>query len=1193
MQRVVALNRTRATYLFMPFDCFRDEVFATRRQHSELLKLVVAMLDKADNSQVSRYTVPRFSPSNYPFMTDSVTRWLEKLGLGQYARTFVENAVDWSTLSELDHELLKELGVTAVGHRVAILKAIKSLEAEPETGDEMAAVASSPLPGTEAERRQLTVMFCDLVGSTELSQKLDPEDLREVNRAYQDASKSSIERYEGYVARYMGDGILAYFGYPQAHEDDAERAILAGLDLVEAVSDLNRDTGVTKALHLAVRVGVATGPVVVGDLIGEGASQESAVVGETPNLAARLQGLAAPGTVVIGASTRDLCVGQFEYADLGLHKLKGIVNDENVWRAVGPMAAESRFDAAHRAELTAFLGREQEIALLLDRWDTAKSGEGQVALLSGEAGIGKSRITQAFRQRLAAEPHLRILYQCSPHHINSALYPAISQMQFAAGISQREEIDQKLDKLEVLLRQSGTESPGTMALFASLLSIPTHNRYPPLELTPQALKEQTLQAFNDQLGALARQQPVLVELEDAHWVDPTTLELMSRAVDMIQQLPVLLVVTFRPDFDCPWTSHAHTTALALNRLTRSQSEEIITGISGGKELPTEVLDQIVVKTDGVPLFVEELTKNVLESDLVTETPERFVLAGPLPPLAIPASLQDSLMARLDRLTQVKELAQMGAAIGREFSYELVLELSGMTDKELQDALHQLTEAELVFRRGTPPKATYLFKHALVQDTAYSSLLKSRRQKLHADIAKILADKFTEEVESQPEMLARHYTEAGLAEQAVEHWQAAANRSIARSAYVETINHLDQALHQLSQLPEDSSRDKRELKLQVMKLGPLSPVKGYASSELDEVSARALELCRELSDQDALFPTLYTRWAIQYVKSVQTEVFELSREYLERAKAEGNDAACMVGFRIHGVAHLMRGDVKGARDHSRQALELYIPEKHRPLVSRFGQDLKVQAINYLCVSEALLGRIDSALALGAEAIEHARDLNHVNTMAYALWHIGVWLPAIVRDVEAVHRFGTELLDLAHEQKIVFWEALGRPHVVVNGYQQSPADAARETERAIAVYQTRFNGLLLVPEFLCRVADAYLDANLTLEAERVLRQADELMAKTGENYWMSELYRLQGRLGAMAGPGHHQQAIEEFQRSISLSQERGTKLLELRATTGLASLLAERDERARARDALAPIYDSFTEGYGAVDLVEARALLEQLA
>jgi class 3 adenylate cyclase/predicted ATPase len=1120
-----------------------------------------------------------------------IYEWLGNLGLGQYASAFEENAVDWSTLSELDHELLKELGVTAVGHRVAILKAIKNLE--PETVKKGGAVTSPPIPNAEAERRQLTVMFCDLVGSTELSQKLDPEDLREVNRAYQDASKSSIERYEGFVARYMGDGVLAYFGYPQAHEDDAERAILAGLELIEAVSDLNRDVGADKALDLAVRVGIATGPVVVGDLIGEGASQESPVVGETPNLAARLQGLAAPGTVVIGASTRELCVGQFEYADLGLHKLKGIANDVNAWRAIGPMAAESRFDAAHRAELTAFHGREQEIALLLDRWNTAKTGEGQVALLSGEAGIGKSRITQTFRQRLATEPHLRILYQCSPHHTNSALYPAISQLQIAAGIMQGEETDQKLDKLEALLRQSEAESPQTMALFASLLSIPTKNRYPPLELTPQALKEQTLQAFNDQLAGLAHRQPVLVELEDAHWADPTTLELMSRAVDTIQQLEVLIVITFRPDFDCPWTSHAHTTALALNRLTRSQSVEIITGICGGKELPTEVLDQILVKTDGVPLFVEELTKNVLESSLVTETPERYVLAGPLPPLAIPASLQDSLMARLDRLAPVKELAQMGAAIGREFSYELVRRLSGMTDNELQDGLHRLIEAELIFRRGTPPKATYIFKHALVQDTAYSSLLKSRRQKLHADIAKILAEKFTEEAELQPEMLARHYSEAGLAEPAIEYWQAAADRSIACSAYVETINHLDQALYQLRQLPEGSSRDKRELKLQVLRLGPLLPVKGYASPELDEASARALELCRESGDLDALFPTLYTRWVIQYVKSVQAEVFELSREYLERAKAEGDDAARMVGFRIHGVAHLLRGDVEGARDHCRQALELYIPEKHRPLVSRFGQDLKVQAINYLCVSEALLGRIDSALALGMEAIDHARDLNHVNTMAYALWHIGVWLPAIVRDVETVHRYGAELLNLALEQKMGFWEAFGRPHVVVNGYEHSPADAARGTEQAIEVYRSKFNGLLIVPELLCRVADAYLDASLTSEAERVLRQAAELMAQTGEIYWMPELYRLRGRLGAMVGHDRQQQAIEEFQRAISLAQERNTKLLELRAATGLASLLAERDERARAIDALAPIYDSFSEGFDAMDLVEAKALLEQLA
>jgi len=1081
-----------------------------------------------------------------------------------------------------------------MGPRKRILGAASSLSpaGAPGEGAEPAR-RTSPTAAVEAERRQLTVMFCDLVGSTELSQRLDPEELREITRAYQDTAKAAIERYDGYVARYMGDGVLAYFGYPRAHEDDAERSIHAGLELVRAVSQLQVRDSAAGMIELGVRIGIATGPVVVGDIIGEGASQESAVVGETPNLAARLQGIATPNAVVVASSTHDLGEGQFEYEDLGDHRLKGIAEPARAWRVIAASAAEGRFEAVYRASMTTFVGRDQEIALLMERWQATKEGDGQMALLSGEAGIGKSRIMQVLREHLESEPHTRVRYQCSPYHTSSAMYPVVQQLELAAGFSATDTANDKLDKLEDLLARAAEPDPGSVALLAGLLSIPQQDRYPPLDLSPQETKERTLRALIDQLEALTARQPVFVVIEDAHWIDPTTSELVDLMADAIQRLRVLLLITFRPEYDCPWTGYPHATSLALNRLTRSQTESLMLHVAGDKPLPAEVVEQIVAKTDGVPLFVEELTKNVLESGLLIDRSNRYELAGLLAPLAIPASLQDSLMARLDRLAPVKEIAQIGAAIGREFSYELLRTISAREEGDLRDALEQLADAELIFRRGVLPNATYVFKHALVQDAAYASLLKSRRQQLHAEIAGALLELHPELVGTQPELLAHHFTQAGLAEPALEHWQAAAQRAIGRSAYPEAIEHLDQALAQLAHLPPGKAREKRELELQVTKLGPLFPTKGYGSPEVDETSARALVLGRTAGDNKTLFPTLYARWAYQYIKSDQKEMFDLSREYLERATAEGDDAACMVGHRTHAVALLFRGEVEAARDHARQALQLYVPDRHIPLVARFGQDLKVQAINYTALSEALLGNIEDALALGTEAIAHAKKLNHANTLVYALWHIGVWLAVMVRDTQAVHRYGSELLELARAHRLRFWEAITLPYVAINGYGKSRAEAAADAKSALDIWRYDHNGAMIVPEVLCRIGEAYLDAGDTSEAGRALTEATTLMEQGGEVYWESELYRLRGRLAAVTDGNNSRAAIAEYERAISIARERHTKLLELRAATDFAGLLTKHGDRIKAKEQLSRVYDWFSGGFDKPDLMEAKTMLEKLA
>jgi len=1035
-------------------------------------------------------------------------------------------------------------------------------------------------------------MFCDLVGSTELTQHLDPEEVREINRRYQDAAKASIERFDGFVARYMGDGVLAYFGYPRAHEDDAERAVRAGLSLLDAICSVNAESVVPDGVELAVRVGIATGPVVVGDLIGEGASQESAVVGETPNLAARLQGLAAMNSVVVASRTHDLESGHFEYEDLGEQRVKGIAEPVRVWRVIAPIASESRFEAAHRSGFTSFIGREQEIALLMERWQTAKQGEGQVVLLSGEAGIGKSRIMEVLKEHLETEPHTRLRYQCSPHHTSSALYPIINQLEIVAGFAANDPAEERLNKLEKLLGKAAQPTAETMSLFFSLLSIPTGDHYAPLELSPQEQKDRTLKALVSRLEGLAAEKPVFNVVEDAHWIDPTTSELLDLVVDAVQKLPILLVITFRPEYESPWSSYPHATTLTLNRLTRRQTESLSSDVAGHKTLPEEVMDQIVAKTDGVPLFVEELTKNIVESGLLIDAGDHYDLTGPLPPLAIPASLQDSLMARLDRLACVREVAQMGAAIGREFSYELIRAIADVDEDTLRDTLEQLSESELIFRRGTPPNATYQFKHALVQDAAYESMLKSRRQHLHAEIAKVLAERYRELTERQPELLAHHYTQAGLSEPAVEHWQAAAERAIGRSAYQEAIEQLDQALTQLANLPADEVRDKRELELHVMKCGPLFPVKGYASREAEETSARALALCRSVGDNDTFFPAMYARWAVNYVKSAQTEIFELSREYLQRANSVDYDAARIVGNRIHAVALLLRGDVEDAYAHAHQALDLYVPDKHELLGSRFGQDLKVQAINYLSVAGALLGKPDEVTTLAAEAIEQARRVNHVNTLAYALWHVGVWLPSILRDSQTVHRYGTELRELTREQRLGFWEAFGSPHIAINGYGRTRAEAAVETEQTLDFLRSKYNCLLLVPEILCRVGEAYLDAGLIREAERALNEAAGLMKQTGEVYWEPELYRARGRLAAMNARRDSEEPVREFQKAIDIARKKGMKLLELRASTDLARLWVERGDETKATEVLSPLYDSFEQGFDKADLQDAKVVLEAL-
>jgi class 3 adenylate cyclase len=791
-----------------------------------------------------------------------IGQWLRGLGLQSYEQAFRDNGIDFDVLSRLTADDLKEIGVLAVGHRRKILDAIRELVAR-ASADE----SDTEMPH-HAERRQLTVMFCDLVGSTALSARLDPEDLQEILRAYRSQVKDVVHGYGGYIAKYMGDGALVYFGYPQAHEDDAERAVRAGLALVKSIGQLFTAGGEP----LNVRIGIATGLVVVGDLIGSGESQERGIAGETPNLAARLQERAEAGAVILSDGTRRLLGDLFELTKLTPCTLKGFTEPVQGWRALGEGHAESRFEALHGTRLTPLVGRGEELELVLSRGRQAKEGGGQVALISGEPGIGKSRLVLALRERLHNESKSTVSYACSPHHVHSALFPFIAQLERSVGFSSTHSWKACLNQLESLLRETVAE-PGdaVVALFAELLGISTGTQEAIATMSPLQKKGLLFRTFLAQLEALAERGAVLIVLEDAHWLDPTSRELFDQIVDRLQRLPVLLVVTFRPDLSPPWIGFPHVTLLTLNRLAKAQARSLVERITGGKALPSEVLEQILARTEGVPLFTEELTKTVLESGLLGDAGDRYVLAGPLPPLAIPVTLHDSLMARLDRLAPVKEFAQIGACIGREFDHELLAAVVSLPEAELQAALDRLVAAELVFRRGVAPATTYVFKHAMVRDAAYESLLRKRRQDLHARIASAIEIRFPQLIEAQPELVARHFGEAGLTEKAIGYWLRAGRLAAARSANVEAIAHLRVGLASVGDLPPNVSRSQWELSLQLALGGPLLATKGFASSEAEAAYQRAQDLSRELHHETDLFTALRGLGYVNHVRGKPSRV----------------------------------------------------------------------------------------------------------------------------------------------------------------------------------------------------------------------------------------------------------------------------------------------------------------------------------
>jgi class 3 adenylate cyclase/predicted ATPase len=1046
-----------------------------------------------------------------------------------------------------------------------------------------------------AQRRHLTVMFCDLVGSTDLASRLDPEDMADVIRAYQDVASAIIQQYDGYIAKFMGDGILVYFGFPHALEKDAARAVRTALSIVEALPALNADIGRAKDVKLAVRIGIATGLVMVGESIGSGGGAEKTVVGETPNLAARLQGLAGPDGIVISAVTRELAGDDFTYGDLGMHELKGLPEPVGAWEVKGAIdtAAKIESEKDDPANAPMLVGRDEEIGLLRRAWQHSRDeNRGQVVMVSGEPGIGKSTLMASLRAELEKQRLTRLTMRCSPYHVNSALYPVIEHFKRAAGWQREDGDEAKLIKLEQLLSRYSMPTEDTVPLMATLMSLAiAEDRYPALRLTPQQLKQQT----SDMLVALtleaAEQSPVLNLYEDLHWADSSTLELIGQLIDQVPTVPLLMVLTYRPEFVPPWPNRSHVTPITLNRLERPQIEALARGLAGGKELPQEVLDYIVRKTDGVPLYVEELTKTILGSGILREESGLYALTAPLSGLAIPASLQEVLMARLDRLPTVRDVAQLGAVFGREFSYEMLRGIAVFQEAKLKDGLGQLVNAELLYQRGRAPRATYTFKHALIQDSAYQSLLKRTRQEYHQQAAALLEKNFPEVVEAQPELLAHHYAESGRTEPAIAYLEKAGQQAARRSANREVIAHATRALELLASLPEGPDRAGRELALQRLLGNALMANKGFGAPETGAAFQRARELCEVVGTSNVICPVLAGAWLFEQTRANHRVGKEVAEDIIARATTSGDIEALVVGHVAACASDFYQGAPALSLQHGQQAIELY--ETHRPDRLGFHYGLSFHLAGYLHAGwcEWLLGRPDSALQLGIRGLAELDQEKHLFSVSRILYHsamlhqlrgeASIVLERATRSRETANEHGFPLVVAASQvMQGVAQAALGDAELGISEIRQG-LDAYRATG---ARYQ--------VPYYMMLLANALHASGNVGDAASALAESIELGETLGERFCEAEMHRLRATLLLARDRANRPEAIRCLQAALAVAKTQQARSYELLAARDLAALWADDGQRREAHELLAPVLAGFTEGHDAPAQVSSRQLVNSL-
>ena len=1114
--------------------------------------------------------------------------WLASLGLGQYAEAFDEAAIDEEILADLTDADLASMGLP-LGHRRKLLKAIAAITGRPSHAGSGSAAASPA-----AERRQLTVLFCDLVGSTALSGAMDPEALRGLMGRYHEACRVVVEKYAGQVAQYLGDGVMAYFGWPVAHEDDAERALRAGLELVAAVK---RVTGAPSELQ--VRIGVATGPVVVGeggeDSSAGGAGTPKLAVGETPNLAARLQGLAAPDEIVASAPTRRLAGGVFEVRDLGSHALKGVVDPVAAWQVLGLKQTEGRFEARRGAEqrLSALVGREQEVGLLAQKWAQACGGEGQVVLLEGEPGIGKSRITQWLLEHIGAGRHYRLRYQCSPYHAQSAFHPIIEQIERAAKFSPDDAAPVRLDKLQSLLDSPQPQSARTQALFAALLGVAGwEQRHGSLNLTPQKQKELTLQALTGHVTGLSRDAPVLLLMEDAHWIDPSTLESLGQSVDAVVGARVLVLITYRPEFKAQWTGQSHVSHVVLNRLNPGQTKALAEHVAGGHAMPEEIVAQIVQRTDGIPLFVEELTKAVLEAGLLEldAGANAYRLKGPLSPIAIPATLRDSLTARLDRLSPTKEVAQIGACIGREFGYGLLEKVAGLPIAQLTEALERLTESELVFQKGSPPEASYTFKHALIQDAAYDGLLKSRRAQIHARIAQVLDGEFGEIAKAQPEIVAHHWTEAGQWQVAIPLWLKAANLAIGRVAMTESLGHLLTALRLTAGLERGPLRDSLELECRLLGGVASMAAKGWAHPDVKSFYAPTIALAKTLDRESVLRPVYLGLSMNALVGTRISEAKAWVREGLETAERIDDDEMRLVSRMVAMAVEFWSGNLHRAAKHGEELLRLEALFDWRHVVHQYNHDPKTLWGIYASQWLWLMGYPERADRVGRDNADHARRVGHPFDLGFALG-FGSSVFHFLGNVDLLLDRSAECAVVGSEHNLPFIQHLQAKIPLAFARTGSHAENVSAFRGVVEIFESLYVTVML-PYYRCLMAEQIAMDGLLQEALEIADAAIGCVEgpQQAERVYYAEMLRIRAALAQRKGEVAAAERL--LTQAMEIARDQDAKSWELRTATSLARLMKSQGRTDGALAVLRPVYGWFTEGRDTKDHIEARQLLQEL-
>jgi len=1010
------------------------------------------------------------------------------------------------------------------------------------------------------ERRQLTVVFCDLVGSTALSQQLDPEEWRDVVGLYQTAARAAVERWGGHVAKELGDGLLVYFGWPDAREDDPERAIRAGLAILDAMEPVNAK--LSDGARLAVRIGMHTGPVVIAD--------GGEVFGETANVAARVQGAADPDTVVVTAATQRLVPGIFVLEDRGPQVLKGVREPVPLYRVVQPSGVRSRLDVA-AGRLTRFVGREVELATLVERWERAADGEGQNLLVVGEAGVGKSRLAYQLRERLAAVPHTWLECGASPYTEGTPFHPVIALVMKGLAFTPADTPAEKVEKIARGLRDLAT--PESVGLLADFLGLPPPT---PLTLNPDVQRRKTMELLAQWNLALAAIQPLVLLVEDLHWCDASSLELLGRIIAQSATARVLFVATARPEFTVPWPARSNLTTLQLARLTKRHAREMVTTLLG-ETVPAETLEALVARADGVPLYVEELTKAVAEPGAARGAD------------AIPSTLAGSLMARLDRLSTAKEVAQRAAVLGREFGYPLLAAAAEIEEAGLRQGLARLVGAEIVFQRGEPPEATYTFKHALVQEAAYESLLKRTRQQLHGRVVDVLRDRFRERVESEPELVARHAEAAGRSDEAITYYGRAGDGAQARSAHEEAIGQLRKAIVLLRTQPAGAERDARELSLQLALGASLIAARGYSHGETAAAYEHAVALGAAVGDaarlgvaRTGLAICYYTRGEVERGRALLAEV-------VAAAEARGDREQALVGHAGGALPETYQGKFASSLAHCERAMDLYDPMQHHGLVRVLGTDQGVQVLGFAAQNLWYLGQPDAALARARAAVALAQRLNHPFSLAFALTFEAA-VQVFRRDVAAQHERATEVVALSKTQGFPFWLGVGRVYHAAARVMEGDSGALPEMLDGMAL-AAETGSQAGAPAFFAILAEAQRAAGQLAEAQGIVATALAVAVQTGQPYVDADLHRLDGEL-LLATGGTADEAAARYHRALSIAREQGARSFELRAATSLARLWRDQGKRAEARDVLAPVYAWFTEGFDTRDLIEAKALLEEL-